>query len=675
VYGGTPAAERFSSLTQINKKNVRQLRLAWRFETGDRGDPETNPIIVGRTLYAYTSDLHVIALDAGTGALRWEFDPGVRGSGPSRGVAYWSDGLERRLLAGVMHLLFALDPSTGKPIESFGDHGHIDLRNGLRGEGSRFFVALTSPGMIYRDLVVVGFRTSEVKPAPPGDVRAFDVRTGALRWRFCTIPEAGTPGSETWPPNARETSGSANNWAGLTLDAARGILYVPTGSAVNDFYGADRLGNDLYANTLLALDAMTGRLLWHYQIVHHDILDRDLPTAPSLLTISRDGKALDVVAQPTKQGYLFVFDRVSGQPVFPVQEQPTPASEVPGERAAPTQPAAVLPVPFARQHLTEDLLTERSPQAHEFALQQFRMMRSAGPFTPAGIERPSVVFPGFDGGAEWGGAAVDPRSGVIYINANDLAWSAQLVRNKAPAGPGAALYESLCLSCHGPDRSGSPPAFPSLIGLSDRRTPADIAAVIHTGRGRMPPFPDVRGTNLSALLQYVLTGREADSSVNGDEREAPGIALPLSDPTAQYRFTGYKKFLDPDGYPAVVPPWGTLSAINLNTGRYVWRVPLGEYPELAAQGLSSTGTENYGGPIATAGGLVFIGATIYDRKLRAFDSDTGERLWEADLPYAGTATPATYLVDGRQYVVIATNNARNRGAPQGSAYVAFTLSQ
>ncbi|HTV77169.1 MAG TPA: PQQ-binding-like beta-propeller repeat protein [Steroidobacteraceae bacterium] len=672
TYGGSPAAQRYSALTQINAHTVHDLRQAWRFDMAGSGDPETNPLIVDGTLYGYTPTLQVFALDAASGTLKWRFDPGIVGSGPSRGFSYWTDGHSSRLFAGVMQFLFALDPRTGLPLADFGDHGHIDLRQGLRGDGSRYFVSLTSPGVIYHDLIITGFRTSEVKPAPPADIRAFDVHSGALRWVFHTIPAAGEPGAQTWPAGAREVSGSANNWAGMALDARRGIVYVPTGSAVNDFYGADRLGDDLYANCLLALDAATGKLLWYRQLVHHDIEDRDLPSAPSLLRIRHDGRLRDVVAQPTKQGFLFVFDRATGEPIFPIEERPTPQSEVPGEHAAATQPQSDVPAPYARQYLTEQLLTNRTPVAHQWALEHFRAMRSEGPFTPPGLSRPTVIFPGFDGGAEWGGAAVDPRTATLYINANDLAWSAQLAPTPQARGPGGKAYLALCIACHGPDRRGSPPAFPSLVDIDRRLSPDQVAAVIHTGRGRMPAFAQLQGAELEALITYVRTGTdEPDDGAARAQREA--IPFPVADASAPYQFTGYKKFLDPDGYPAVAPPWGTLSAIDLNTGRYRWRIPLGEYPQLAAEGLAVTGTENYGGPLATAGGLILIGATVFDHKLRALDSATGRLLWETELPYAGTATPATYSIRGKQYVVIETNNARNHDAPQGAAYVAYSL--
>lgn len=439
VYGGNQASQRYSPLTQITRTNVRNLRQVWQFNSAETGDPETNPLVIGRKLFAFTPALAVVCLDAATGKELWRFDSGLHVFGPSRGLTYWSDGRSARVFAGVANYLFALDADTGRPIEQFAEGGHLDLRKGLRGEYTQHDVALTSPGVLYEDLLIVGFRTSETQPAPPGDIRAFDVRNGALRWTFHTIPHPGEPGAQTWPPDAWKSAGAANNWTGMSLDEKRGIVYVPTGSAVSDFYGADRLGNNLYANTLLALDAATGKLLWHFQAMHHDLLDRDLPTPPTLLTVRHGGRRVDVVAQPTKQGFLYVLDRETGKPIFSIEERAAPPSEVPGEKASATQPQPLLPEPFARQRLTEDMLTQRTPQAHAWALEQLRGWRSEGPFTPAGVNRPSVVFPGFDGGAEWGGAAVDPKSGVIYINANDIAWTAQLALNSTTGGIGATL--------------------------------------------------------------------------------------------------------------------------------------------------------------------------------------------------------------------------------------------
>jgi quinoprotein glucose dehydrogenase len=678
VYGGQPANQHYSSLTQINRSNVNKLRVAWTYETGEDGGLETSPLIVGRTLYAYTPSQKVIALDAVTGKLLWKFDSGVKAEQPARGVAYWTDGKEGRILAGVMNYLYALDPVSGKPIPSFGENGRIDLRKNLRDDYQVQSIALTTPGIVYKDLIIVGGEMPETLPAPPGDIRAFDVRTGALRWSFHTIPHPDEFGYETWPKDAWKTSGAANNWAGMSLDAERGIVYVPTGSASFDFYGGDRIGNDLFADTLLALDANTGKRIWHFQDVHHDLWDRDFPSAPSLLTVTRDGKRIDAIAQTTKTGYLYLFDRVTGQPLFPIEEHSYPASTVPGEAASPTQPKPLKPAPYARQILTEDMLTNRTPEAHAWAVEKFRTFRSEGLFIPFGLDKQTVIFPGFDGGAEWGGPAIDPKTGVIYINANEMAWTGGLEADKPARTPGEAIYMSQCSVCHGADRTGSPPGFPSLIGIGKRLTDAQITAIIHQGKGRMPTFPGLSDAQLKSLLDFLRQNPTAPAGAPpaSDKQEMASVAADSATTASQepqYSFTGYRKFLDPDHYPAIAPPWGTLNAIDLNTGNYLWKISLGEYPALAAQGMKDTGSENYGGPIVTAGGLVFIGATLYDYKFHAFDSRTGKQLWETQLPYAGRATPATYMIDGKQYVVVATGGGRYQIAPAKGVYVAFSL--
>jgi quinoprotein glucose dehydrogenase len=675
AYNGGVDGDHYSALTQINRANVAQLKVVWTYDTGETGNLEANPLVIGRTLYACAVSGKVIALDAATGKLLWTFDPTVsnnldslRFSQPSRGFAWWTSGGEQRLFAGVLNYLYALDPATGHPIASFGDNGRIDLRKGLRdSEGyEKQSIALTTPGLVYKDLIIVGGRNPETHPAPPGDIRAYDVRTGTLRWTFHTIPHPGEDGYETWPADAWKTAGAANNWAGMTLDAQRGIVYVPTGSAVFDFYGGDRIGNDLFADTLLALDANTGRRLWHFQEVHHDLWDRDLPAPPALVTVTHDGQRIDAIAQTTKQGVVYLFDRTTGKPLFPVEEKPYPASSVSGEQTSPTQPVPTAPAAFARQRLSEDDLTTRTPAAHQWALNAFRAFRSEGQFVPFSVDKQTVVFPGFDGGAEWGGPAVDPRTGVLYVNANEMAWTGGLIATAPHASPGAALYAAQCALCHGVNRAGSPPAFPSLLGVTTRLTDDQIQQIIAHGRGRMVGFPSLDAARVSALLEYL----HSDSAAAGSEHTNTGMA---GGPGTQYSFTGYRKFLDPDGYPAIAPPWGTLSAIDMNSGKFLWQIPLGEYPALAAQGLSNTGSENYGGPVVTAGGLIFIGATVYDRKFRAFDSATGKLLWETTLPFAGMATPATYSVDGRQYVVIASSGGRDPNSPTGGSYVAFAL--
>lgn len=747
VYGGQAAGDRYSPLKQIDRHNVSKLQVAWTFDSKEEGGLETSPIIVGDVLYAYTPSQKVIALDASSGRLIWRFDSGIAGTAPARGVAYWTDGKERRIFAGVMNYLYALDAQTGTPIKTFGEGGRVDLRKGMGRDYRSQSIALTTAGLVYKDLIIVGGREPETHPAPPGDIRAFDVRTGALRWQFHTIPHPGEAGYDSWPKGAWKNAGGGNNWTGMVLDARRGIVYAPTGSAVFDFYGADRIGSDLFTNSLLALDASTGRRIWSFQGVHHDIWDRDFPSPPALLSVVHDGKRVDAVAQTTKQGYIYLFDRVSGRPLFPIEETPYLTSDIPDEATSPTQPKPVLPKPFARQILTAEMLTQRTPEAHMDALKRFLDFRSGGQFIPLAVNRQTVVFPGFDGGAEWGGPAVDPVRGVIYVNANEMAWTGGLTANKPAGSLGESLYQNQCSVCHGENRAGSPPTFPSLIGLEKRLSSGDIRERILEGKGRMPSFSAMTDHQLDALLDYLRNGErqgsEGDKSemepvpgafqvdvtdpagaavyeqrcaiCHGDHREGISPSFPAllgvgqrmktadivrrihegkgrmpgfpylegSDLNAllrymtnvEYRFTGYRKFLDIDGYPAITPPWGTLNAIDLNTGKYLWKIPLGEYPALARQGRKDTGSENYGGPLVTGGGLVFIGATVYDRQMHAFDSSTGSLLWHATLPYAGVASPATYMVNGRQYVVIASGGGKDHSSKSGGMYVAFALPQ
>ena len=425
-----------------------------------------------------------------------------------------------------------------------------------------------------------------------------DVSYGAASGEF---------GYETWPNEAWTYTGGANSWPGMALDEARGVVYVPTGSAASDFYGADRLGDNLFANSLIALDASTGKRLWHFQFVRHDVWDRDLPSPPSLMTLRQNGRTIEAVVQSTKHGYVFVFDRTNGEPVFPIEYRPFPSSTVPGEGTHATQPIPTKPAPFARQLLTENLLSTRTPAIRDWALKEFRTFESGGQFVPLSVNRQTVVFPGFDGGAEWGGQAFDPDSGLYYVNANDLAWTGGLAPNTGGQS-GQALYLQHCATCHRDDRVGAPPAIPTLIGIGDRRSFAEIAAAVRQGAGRMPGVPGPRsgGGERGRAIHADGRGRTA-AGVGTRSRRDAAAASPLVNNS--FRFTGYRRFMDPDGFPATAPPWGTLSAINLNTGDYAWQVPLGEYPELVAQGLRNTGSENYGGPVVTAGGLVFIGAT------------------------------------------------------------------
>jgi quinoprotein glucose dehydrogenase len=664
VYGGTSENNHYSTLDQINRTNVKQLKLAWSFDTQEPGGLQSSPIVVDGVLFGITPTQKIFALDAANGKLLWKFDSGIKGTQPDRGLAYWTDGKVKRVIVGVMNFVYALDVTTGMPAAGFGKDGRIDLREGLgREPASAQSVDLTSPPVIYKDLFIVGGRNPETLPAPPGDIRAYDVHTGKLRWAFHTIPHPGEFGYDTWPKDAWKSSGAANNWAGMTLDAKRGILYVPTGSAAFDFYGADRLGDDLFANCLLALNAQTGERIWHFQAVKHDLWDRDFPSPPVLLTVNHEGKQIDAVAQTSKQGFVFLFDRTNGSPLFPLASRTYPASDMPGEVTAAQQTLPTRPGPFSRQVLNENLLTNRTPEVHQWALERFRAFRNGGQFVPFTMGKDTVVFPGYDGGAEWGGPAVDPQTGILYINANDIAWTGALAEAKNATGS-RALYLSQCSICHGENRAGSPPTLPSLVGVTTRLDPKSIASTIKDGKGRMPGFPNLSEDQISGLLAFLA---------NGESQELES-SEPIS-PAMKYHLTGYKRFLDPDGYPAVAPPWGTLNAINLNIGEFVWKIPFGEYPELVAQGMNNTGTENYGGPVVTAGGLLFIGATNYDKKFHAYDKSTGELLWETTLPFAGNSTPATYQISGRQYIVIAAGGGKDLKSPSGGVYQAFALPQ
>ena len=677
MYGGGPDNIHYSRLKQINRNNVSRLEIAWTFDTGDAfagSEMECNPIVVNGTLFATTPKLRVIALDAATGKLKWAFDPNQGGRVLSkmrnRGVAYWEgDGTQAvkprpEIFFAARQYLYALDAFTGQPITAFGDHGRIDLRCNLGREPAQMFVSATTPPVLYKDNLIVGSIVAETLPASPGDIRSYDVHTGKLRWSFHTIPHPGEFGYNTWPPDAWKYIGGANNWAGMALDRERGIVFAPTGSAAFDFYGANRLGDNLFANSLIALDAGTGQRIWHFQAVRHDIWDRDLPAAPVLVTVRRHGHSIDAVAQTTKSGFVFLFDRQNGTPLFPIESRPYPTSDVDGEVTADSQPLPLKPPPFARQILTEDLLTNRTPQAHAAVLARFRALRNGGEFVPPSLQG-TILFSGMDGGAEWGGPAFDPQTGLLYVNSNEMAWILRLdpVKPESEARSGKDLYLTNCASCHRQDLQGFPPEFPPLLHISDQFDEVEVGSIIHAGGIRMPSFARLPSTDIRAIVRYVVYGE--NTAIRGATLAPSPIDLP-------YRFDGYNRFLDPDGYPAVAPPWGTLNAINLNTGEIVWKIPFGEYPELVHQGMRNTGSENYGGGVVTAGGLLIIAATSFDKKLHAYDKATGKLLWETTLPAAGNATPALYELAGREYIVIACGGGKSKDAP-GGKYVAFAL--
>jgi len=687
VYGGGIENIRYSALKHIDTSNVHRLAKVWEYRAGDADaftQIQTNPIIVGRTMYGVSPKLKLFALDAATGARKWEFDPYTVDSqdtkGPGyfsmnvcRGLTYYGGHSPARLFYAAGASLFCIEAATGKPLSSFGNDGRLDLHQDLGRDVADLYIAMTTPGVIYGDLLIIGSKVEENAAAAPGYIRAYDVQTGKLRWKFHTIPQPGEEGYETWDdPEAWKHIGGANAWAGFSLDAARGILYAPLGSASYDFYGGKRTGDNLYANAILALDAATGKHLWHFQTVHHDVWDRDLPTAPALVTLKIKGKMVDALAQPTKSGFIFLLDRVTGRPLFPVDERPVPTqSGLHGEKLAQTQPWPRGIAPFARQSFTEADINPFVAKAEQDSIRQVLRKVSTGFMFNPPSEAGTVIFPGFDGGAEWGGPAFDPSTGLLYVNANEMPWiltmvprEVQAARQETKGQAGARLYRANCMACHGPARQGSG-ENPTLIGVEKKYSPDKLRTLLQSGRRMMPAFAHLKASELEAVAAWVL-GLEKEASqpyLGPAAASSPYRNLP-------YTSTGYNKFLTAEGYPAIAPPWGTLNAIDLASGTIAWKIPLGETPALLKKGIH-TGTENYGGPVVTAGGLVFIAASR-DGKFRAFHKKTGKLLWETALPFPGFATPAVFEVDGRQMVVVACGGGK-LGTPSGDTYVAFAL--
>lgn len=684
-YLGDPGRTHYSNLTQITSENVNALELVWSYKSGgteaDRiTQIQTNPLIIEKTLYGVNPALELFALNAITGKELWKFSPNTKdnsGLGLNRGLGHWpSDGKEEsRLFFSSGSKLYAIAIENGQPIESFGNGGSIDLRDNLGRDPEKLSVVANTPGAVYQNLLIMGTRVGEGPGSSPGHIRAYNTITGAIEWTFHTIPQPGEFGYDTWPPEAFKTVGGANSWAGISLDPERGIAYVPTGSAAFDWYGGDRIDSNLFANCLLALDATTGKRLWHFQMVHHDIWDRDLPAPPNLFEIERDGETIPAVAQVTKSGHVFIFNRVTGEPLFPIEEKEYPGSKLDGEQAYRTQPLPTSPAPFARQLLTEADLYDpnRSAFVDDFVdkdqnidpptvLEKFRGITSAGQFIPidtAGV----ILFPGADGGAEWGGAALDPRDGIMYVNSNEMAW---IVRMKKLGGAndetvdfGGSLTQIHCARCHGGDMQGLS-GIPELKNLKARFSEDSIASIINKGKGAMPGMPNLNDDEIAGITNFLL-GLEQEK----DHRaEVNTIEVP-------YAVAGFGRFKDDRGYPVVKPPWGTLNAIDLNSGEYLWKIPLGHEETLNDPAHPVSGLENYGGPVITAGGVLFIAATK-DEMIRAFDMKTGELLWQDQLPAGGYATPATYAVEGRQYLVIACGGGK-MGTESGDEYRVYAL--
>jgi quinoprotein glucose dehydrogenase len=666
-YLGGADRNHFSKLTQINKTNLTELDLAWTYSMPDSGQMQSNPLIIQGVLYGISSTVQAFALDASTGKEIWRFgDPLKNWAGTSRGVSYWTNGSEARILFTAGPNLWALDAKTGKPIPTFGNQGKVDLHTGLPLIAQNKFIVSNTPGTVFNDLIIMPLRLSEGADAAPGDIRAFHVLTGQLVWTFHTIPYPGEYGYSTFSKNAykNESVGAANNWAGMALDQKRGILFVPTGSAGFDFWGGNRKGTNLFANCLLALDAKTGKRLWHFQTTHHDIWDRDLPAPPNLIQIKRNGKIIDAVAQVTKQGFVFVFDRVTGKSLFPIQERKVGKSRLIGEEAWPTQPFPLLPKPYARlsSELSENDISPYAENREEL-IAQFRKFKKGWNDAPS--TEGTLIFPGFDGGAEWGGAAANPETGMIYVNSNEMAWVQTMVSTKSKnlaGSSGEKAYQRNCMACHKEDRKGNVASgYPSLVEVYQKRNKAFVKQIIAQGKGRMPGFSHLSKEEQENIAAFIMN--ESPKEILSNQR--------VKGPEIPYRMTGYNKFLDSKGLPALGPPWGTLNAIDLNTGQYIWKIPFGDEPELAKKGIVNTGAENYGGPVITANGLIFI-AAAKDAYFRIFDAKNGELLWKKKLPAAGFATPSTYMAKGKQYIVIACGGTK-LGTPKGNSYVAFAL--
>lgn len=678
TYKADEKSTSYSPLDQINVSNVNRLQNIWTFQINDvpQGEQpvssQSNPIIIDGVMYANSAKQSVYAINAQTGKQIWVFKALADGepSAASRGVTYWEKGGDKRILYSAGNYLMAIDAKTGRPIKSFGENGKVNLNVGVRDDPDKISVTLTTPGSIFKDLIIVGSRLPDFYGSAPGYIRAYHCKTGKLVWTFHTIPHPGEPGYETWPPDAYKYAGGVNCWGGMSIDSKRGMVFLALGSPSYDFYGADRLGANLYGNCVLALDAATGHYKWHFQTVHHDIWDYDLPCPPNLITIKQDGKDIDAVAQATKQGFIFVLDRETGIPVFPVEERKVPASNLPGEVAWETQPFPVKPKPFVRQAMTEDDLNNYSPADHQAILNKFRSVRYEGLFTPPDLKG-TVALPATRGGANWGGAAFDPNTTYLYIRGNNLPEIQTIVdankhfaaQNNTLFEQGRVTYLKHCAACHGTEKQGIAPTFPALVGLKGRKAEKEILEKIRKGSGQMPGYKGVlTATEERAIMAFLYDMKDA-------KIEVPQVLNKPEEPLRYMNTTAYTTWSDPSGNPALKTPWCTLSALNLSTGEYEWQIPLGNDEKLQEKGGPNTGLLGRSGPIVTAGGLVFISGAA-DKKLWAFDKKTGGLVWETNLPAANNATVCTYSVKGKQYLALSVGGTKEK--PSGSI-MAFAL--
>ncbi|MEO5682308.1 MAG: PQQ-binding-like beta-propeller repeat protein [Chitinophagaceae bacterium] len=688
-YKGSNENIHYSSLTQVDTSNVKQLQVAWEYHAGgadtvNGSQIQCNPIIVDGMLYGVSPGLKLFAINAKTGDEKWQFNPfdSLAGNKKSfynmnnaRGVTYWSDGAaDKRIFYTAGSDLICINAETGKLQTGFGSNGKLDLHNDLDREVKDLFVTSTSPPIIFNDMLIIGTRVDEGQHAAPGHIRAYDTRTGKRQWIFHTIPQPGEYGYNSWTDtSAYKYIGGANAWSGFSLDKKRGIVFACTGSASYDFFGGKRIGNNLFGNCILALDAATGKRVWHFQSVHHDVWDRDMPSPPALVTINKDGKKIDAVAVTTKSGFIFVLERETGKPVYDIEERAVPTgTDLTGEQLSPTQPFPVKPAPFMRQVITEKDINPLLPDSsYQEVKKRLAAYKTGNMFNPPSLQG-TVVFPGLDGGSEWGGPSYDPQTGILYINANEMAWIIQAIpvtgkaaANENYAQAGQRLYQANCMTCHGPERKGSG-NFPALVNAKAKYSPAAFDTLLQSGRRMMPAFRQLNDPERKAIASFVLESNEQKKIFADSSRQKNDAPF-----TVPYTITGYNKFLSKEGHPAIAPPWGTLNAVDLNTGGYIWKKVLGNDPVSSMGSKTPTGAENYGASVVTAGGLLFIAASK-DGKFRAFNKTTGELLWEVGLPAPGYATPAVYELDGKQYIVIACGGGKMK-TRSGDSYVAFAL--
>ncbi len=669
VYRGGAGAQQFSDLDQINKENVHLLEPAWIFHTGEkteRSPMECNPIVIGNTMYITSANLDLIALDAGTGETKWRYvvDVKDRASGVNRGVTYFEDSSGGRIFFSVGYYLYAVHAGTGDLVSGFGKEGRIDMRQNLDRDSEDISVTLSSPVIVFEDLIIMGSATGEGYDASPGHIRSYNAYSGELVWIFHTIPQDGQFGYDTWKWVEGENYGGTNNWGGLSLDLDKGWVFAATGSPAYDFYGANRKGANLYGNSIIALDARTGERQWHYQTVKHDIWDYDLPAAPTLIDLPGDGGVIKALVQPTKMGELILLDRYTGRPIVNPEEIPVPRSTVPGEEAFPSQ-LQNQGITIVTQGFDTAKITNISSDAALFIKEELKKYKNEGMYTPPSLEG-TIAMPGTRGGVLWGGLSYDHHKNMVYVNANEIPMILKLKKIEQEGLKGESLgynlYMSNCSSCHGSNKEGLTDTYPSLQDVGNQLSDSAMVAIIQKGKGLMPAFAQLDPEQMDALVAYLK------DDVLQKKRNSEAIPQQMD----RYVLDGFKIFTDQEGFPANQPPWGTLNAVDLSTMSVKWRVPLGYYPELKQRGLPDTGTQNFGGCVATAGGLVFIGGSA-DEMFRAFDADTGEILWEYKLSAGGYAVPAVYQIDGRQYIVIAAGGGNRIGTPTGDAFYAFAL--